>query len=677
MLDRRRFVAALRASAWPFFVIAALHGFGYLEVVSLKFLDVYGRLFAQHTPAPEVVVVAFDRGDLKRFGSDSVRGDQMTRQVLEKLLAADVAAVGIGIAPNFKQPDSPALIATIKAHPARVVVMDTREVLALGLSSAVEPLPELAAQSATLSVHVDVDRVARRQIIAWRAIDSRTGKDTGRFDTSFCFQLAQRALSAAGGASPLGINAQGLLTKNGVAQQDLGPGLGDYLYSSKPNIPMILPRHSTDLELVTYSELLSADFSPARVAGKVVVMGTVADGSQSFQLSFQSLMGAYDTSFFADILGQQTATLLEFARSSDWPAMRALPHGFGYVWVAFWLLLTAWLLVPSARPHQWLVIGLGSGGALVLITLVAFRFGLWLPVFAPLLGIAGITVMMVSSVFRAESSLVAFADITQRALNRLPEPVFVKDSLGRIRMVNESFCRLAGLLPAALNGKLLHEVLPNWRIAKLLAHKGDYSTGKHALDGDTTGAEQFTDAYGRQFELNLITSRLPRAGRQDLLFGLVRAFHAVGEGHDAPATSAQLQLRFTQLDFWARSHGLNALVQRIDIEDFDLLHEAYAPEHVEKLLKQVHERLRRAFVGADAIERSFTPGQFWLMRKLEFSEDTTSQTRHALDLAFNWPFDVAGEKVELTALCASASAPIDANDFAGLSAHIAACYAQV
>jgi predicted signal transduction protein with EAL and GGDEF domain len=118
-------------------------------------------------------------------------------------------------------------------------------------------------------------------------------------------------------------------------------------------------------------------------------------------------------------------------------------------------------------------------------------------------------------------------------------------------------------------------------------------------------------------------------------------------------------------------------VQRIDIEDFDLLHEAYAPEHVEKLLKQVHERLRRAFVGADAIERSFTPGQFWLMRKLEFSEDTTSQTRHALDLAFNWPFDVAGEKVELTALCASASAPIDANDFAGLSAHIAACYAQV
>jgi CHASE2 domain-containing sensor protein/GGDEF domain-containing protein len=673
VLDRLRLIAAFRAIVLPLLVITTLFAFGLMESLSLKVLDLYGQMFATRRPAEQMLIVAYDRFDVRRFGGKVVQSDGMTQSVLTRVLAGKPKAVGLTRVANFDAPDSAGLIALVKANP-NVLLMDRREVTALKVAAEAPPAEELRTQSATQIIQTDVDRIVRRQVLAWPLLDPETEKPTGANENGFCFTLAQLAL---GPHSPLSLDANNVLLVNGKAQAALTSGSGDYAQSLGMPATLILPKHASDMDLVTYQELLAPEFDLQRLAGKVILLGSVVDSSQAFQLSFQSLKTAYDTSFFVDIMAHQVSNLLDVA-DGHWPVMRAPSAFVGYLWGLAWLVLCAWILVPTARPLQWLSIGAGTLGALIGITLLAFYLGWWLPVFAPATGIVLVTIAAISNVFRTESSLKAFADVTQRALNRLPEPVFVKDSLGRIRMVNESFCRLAGMLPKTIIGEALTKVLPYWRTEALLSYPGDYNTGNRHPNEPTdaelnsTPPELFTDAFGRKFELNLITSRLPRAGRQDLVFGLVRTFHAIGDEHDLPANTEALEKRFEQLAFWASKHGLNALVQLISIEDFELLQEAYLPEQVEKLLKHVHERLRRAFSGADALERATQAGHFWLMRKLEFSEDTASQTRHALDLAFNWPFEIAGEKVELTALCAGASAPIDAEDFAGLARHIKA-----
>ncbi len=336
-------------------------------------------------------------------------------------------------------------------------------------------------------------------------------------------------------------------------------------------------------------------------------------------------------------------------------------------WMLMWLYLAAYLLVPTRTALAWFGISSSLILALLGVASIGHLFWFWLPIAAPLLGIVIVCLLTISVVFRNETAMREFVEVTRKVLDQLPEPIYVKDSYGRIRLVNESFCRLADALPEQLVGLPLTLVFPNWCV---LEQNDDEPARPRQLHQSVT-VESFTDLHGKRYHLQSVAAHLPRPGRQDLVFGLIRAFQAIGQEHDQPANDERLHQHFTSCRFWAGKHGQIPLLQLVKIEDFALLQEAYGADAANAQLPLVRERLHRAFPDADHIVLAFEPeGAFWLFRRTGFGDTRSEQTQRALDYAFQYQFEVAGELVSLNALCASATAPLDGIELTELQQHI-------
>jgi PAS domain-containing protein len=336
-------------------------------------------------------------------------------------------------------------------------------------------------------------------------------------------------------------------------------------------------------------------------------------------------------------------------------------------WTLAWLYAAAYWLVPTRTALAWFGISCALIMALLGVATVSHLFSLWLPISAPLLGIVIVCLLTISVVFRNETAMREFVEVTRKVLDQLPEPIYVKDSYGRIRLVNESFCRLADALPEQLVGLPLETVFPDWHVLEQSENENAHLRQLH----QSITTEAFTDLHGKHYQLQSVAAHLPRPGRQDLVFGLIRAFQATGREHDQPADADQLRHHFTSLCFWAGKHGQHPLLQLVKIEDFALLQEAYGIDTANAQLPLVRERLLRAFPDADHIVLDAElEGAFWLFRRSGFGDTRNEQTQRALDYAFQYQFAVAGELVNLNALCASASAPLDGTEFAELQSII-------
>jgi len=505
-------------------------------------------------------------------------------------------------------------------------------------------------------VSQDPDGVSRRFLYSWTSPPQ--AKSTRR-QVSLHYAVVERYLANRGQSERLQFNPDGALLINGKRQLPIRNYAGEYS-SDNMGIGFLIPTHNfADSDLISYEEILSGQFDPKRLAGKIVLIGAInADLERTFTMPFQWSMFSrgYEISYNVDLAAHSIAALLA-AVNDDWPLLHALPSWFKWPWLMAWIFVLCWLLVPIARPWQWLAVGAGMSGALIVITYVAYRFGYWLPVATPMLCIFAATAMTVVRIFRTESSMRDFVSVTQRILNRLPEPVFVKDSMGKLRLVNESFCHLAKSLPNELINQQLTAVFPHWESPALSGN---------ALAPEAAQRERFVDRAGRSFELSIVNSRLPRPGRQDLVFGLIRSFNPIGQEHYAIASVETLARRFELAYFWAQNHHQSVSVELLEVTDHELLAEAYSASEVDKLTCAALDRLRRAFPGADAIERG-QAGRFWLIRRLDLIDDHQVSLQNAIDMAFAWPFDVAGEKVDLQVSAFGKQAPRDGDQFAVLA----------
>ncbi len=625
-LDRPRWIAALRGMWAPWVLVCVLFWIGLLEHAGLKSADLFAWLGAQKNSPNDVVLVQASQDDVQQFGAMAIRSGDTALQLVKQINAVEPRAVVV--MRGALAPSSSAALTNTSARTLVEADIDT----------------PASPSRPTFSALRDTDRVVRRTLLG--EFDA-----TGKRSPSLVLRAVE--LSTQQNAE---LSAQHI-HMGGRTLFELATGEGEYVRNGT-KLSALIPRQTrAPLASLSFAQALA---SSNQLRGKIVVLAGLADADAlryqlpqhsdwfgSGRLTHQALEFS-DEATRAEVAAEQIGSLLT-ATTGKTQALR----GWNFVSVVTWtfaiMLLCAWALVPTSTPKQWVAIAVGSITVLWLMAAVAFEWGIWIPVVAPTLGILLLSLVAVTTVFRIEQNLRAFADVTQRALNRLPEPVFVKDSLGRIRIVNESFARLSGYLPNQLIGKNLSDVLPDWPILSLLQHSGDYETGKVAHD-EKSAPEHFVDAFGREYELNLLTARLPRPGRQDLIYALIRSCHATGDRHELQSTLEALEKRAQQLRFWANHKQQRACIDWLQIEDFDLLLEAYSNEQVEVLLRRVLERLRRAFASSFAIERDLRDGIFCLMRILPASSDEASRgslTRHALDVAFGFEFEIDGESIEL------------------------------
>jgi PAS domain S-box-containing protein len=622
----------------PWLLVCLLFWIGMLEHAGLKSADWFARLGALARSNGDVILIQADAQDAKQFGAKAIRSGEITERLLEQIELSEPRAV---VVMRGAIPDAAITERTNQSTSEAIGQRTARLVFEADIDS------ESSAKRPLFSAPRDTDRVVRRTLLAERSNTTPV--------PSLVLRAAEIALQDAA------IIENTRIVLSGAVIAELATGEGEYVRNGTSLSALIPPYTRAPLEILSFADVLQTGKS---VRGKVVVVAGLADpDALRYQLPQHSdwfghgrlthqALEFSDEATRGEVAAEQIRNLLSAAAGKT----HAL-QGWNFFAVAAWtfvlMLLCAWALVPTSKLRQWLLIGGGGVAGLWLLGAVCFHWGVWIPVVAPTLGIILLSLIAITMVFRIEQNLRAFADVTQRALNRLPEPVFVKDSLGRIRLVNESFARLSGYLPNQLIGQNLSEVLPKWPILSLLEHSGDYETGRLSHD-ERAAPEHFVDAFGREYELNLLTARLPRPGRQDLIFALIRSCHATGDLHEARSSFELLDQRAQQLRFWAQHKQQHACVDWLQIEDFELLLEAYSSEQVEQLLRRVLERLRRAFASCFALERDMRDGTFCLLRIMPASSNDAgieSLTRHALDVAFGFEFEIEGETIELRVRC--------------------------
>jgi CHASE2 domain-containing sensor protein/GGDEF domain-containing protein len=593
-----------------------------LERWSLQAFDWCTSFYASSEPSKYVTAIGISDEDLKLFANP--RGKETMLKVLEALKPSQPKAIFFteGLNPAgepFLQEFVDSLLQIKHGYALTTTTLSEGQTL----SELPEPIQRMhRTQRLFLGVsYSDYDAIVRRFLL-------------GRIDGDHYFpSLSVRTARAYFDDDPNKLTqaADGTLTINGVHYDKLGQRFGEYQIAVNDNVSdtlLIAPKHWGGVDLYSFGDVLAGKVPVQNLKDRIVFVGT---HTTSLTALLNMTPGSSWNSI-KDFSPPQRAALMTdhliTAVLGETPIIKALPNWLNIVWISVWTLLAVYLMAPFDAPRIWLWRASALAGVMVAISLFAFRYGYWLSVVPALLGIAASSAETIRKALINERSLRDFVDVTQSVLDRLPEPVFVKDDHGRIRLVNEALCRLLAAEPKALIGAPLVSVWPQFA----------------ALPG--SGEAELTDRFGRQFKVQIELSSLPpRMANEKLVFGMIRAMEPLQARSVEPVET--FEKRFALCQARAQRLGEKTWLIWIQIDDLADVREVLGHATAESYHQQISNRLHSAFPTMDSIT-TLSNDQFLIVENVQTLH---SSARELLQGAFSWPITINDERVEAELSC--------------------------
>jgi len=390
--------AALRAGAVSGGIVCALvlalRALGWLQPLDLALYDQDLRRFGSAPAvASPLLLVEIREEDIREQGHWPI-SDRTLATALRTLLDADVAAIGLDLYRDL--PVAPGVAAfdrLLREEPRVVAVHKFGALDTEGIGGPSDLGPDRIGFNDLL---LDPDGVVRRALLY-------QDDGVGDVQPSFALVLALRAL-AAQGVQPAPDPQQPEWLRLGAATlRPFGARDGGYAAVDDSGYQLLLDhaRPPRSFESVSLGELLRGEVDPARLRGRVVVVGSNA---KSLPDNFRVPGGAIVPGL--ELHAHTVDQLLRLA-SGDARPLGLLPDSVEAALVlAVALAGCALGLGVPGRP----VLGTGAliatvaagSSALWLAGALAFRAGLWLPMAGPLLAWVGSVGIVTSWVARRE-----------------------------------------------------------------------------------------------------------------------------------------------------------------------------------------------------------------------------------------------------------------------------------
>lgn len=606
---------ALRLAVPVFLFVLLLRLTGLIEGVGLQIYDAFNR-FGVGPPSERVVVIGFGDTDFATY-PDYPFSDQLLADVLGKVQTGQPRAVLLNLLRDVPvQEGHEALLERYRAMPnlyglAAITPLAREDIPA-------PPVLRDAGRFGFLQSMDDSGDFTRRTLLGYRAGD----------------QLLESVLlkvvrAAAGTEVRIDDDNQLILGSQRVPQSL--PTFGEYQPAltalwedlSAPRVDGLvgysIPFQSRRIPVVSFAELLSAEFDAARLQDKVVLIGNSSLSLQRPTLTPLTEMqgrGLSGVEFNAAVIDNLLAL-----SEGEGRGLRSLPE-----WLEYLLLgLVAWLSVWRFMVYRSLWWGVARGVALLVVVsalgYAAFRSGWWLPLAAIGATLLAAVLAVIDNLLRAadgQRRLVAFMG---QIFDRLPEPMYVLDHHATFRLVNEGFSRLAGAPPHELIGQPADQ----WLLPRR----------------DESAALELR-APGRTYRLEVELSNMTDEHGRPLTLGLVRAVSPPTETLDA---DRHRQTAVRTALWWAeRGRGTLVLgsVRVLDPELVDTaLGEATLPRAEDALLL----RLRNAFPDALDLWRS-APGEVLLLLARDPGFDA-ARFLQLLRQSLSWALQVGDQPLEL------------------------------
>jgi len=556
--------------------LSALRATGVLQSAELYLFDAATRTLPDQPPHPDMTVVSITEEDVQQYGWPL--SDRLLALTITKLQAHTPAVIGLDLYRSSPRPPGNQDLVQAMAADNLIAIMNVGGNMPQG---DVPPPPTVPWDRVGFNdLPVDRDGAIRRTLVYVKS--SPDGYYSFGLRVVMAFLGPQGALTI----------DENQLRLGDAELERLPPFAGGYATVDNRGYQILSRYHSRAVPAaeISISQVLSDQFDPADVQGKIVLIGTTAPSLKDYFFTPYSSGHSSDRTMAGVVIHAQIIShLLNLATGEMRPYRFLLPAG-EWLWLLGWCL-AAGSLAWGVRQPGWLLF---LGGGMVIVVMAIGWAGItqmiWLPMAEPALGVVatGIAVMAYKLLYRS----------THDALTGLPN----RDAfLGSI----EGALKKATAKPdgAATAPHALEEAIPAPVIVVFMDINRfkviNESLGHHAGD-------QVLQLMAERLKQHMPpTARLARVGGDE--FALLLTGYDVGAAGQhmdqlQMAISTPLQLNGQKLSSTV-SMGMAISQARLGYKPADLLRDAHTAMYRAKALGKARYEIFAAGMLTEAVNR--------------------------------------------------------------------------
>ncbi|MEC4895711.1 MAG: CHASE2 domain-containing protein [Oscillatoria sp. PMC 1051.18] len=479
-------------------------------------LAVYDQMFRlrdwrdRQTFDDRFLIVEINEEDIQQVGKWPIP-DGVMAQLLQKLNASQPRAIGLDIYRDLAvEPGHEEFVEVSSRIPNLIGI----EKLEAKNTPAVPPPPQLSEKDRVgfNDVVTDADGKVRRFLLY--------SHQNGKLHTSFALKLALLYLeSEAITPQPATINPDYLQLGKGVFRS-FKTNDGAYIRTDAKGYQVLANYvHPGKFRKVSMGDVLSDRVSADLVRDRLVLIGWTASSVKDFFLIPYSTSFSQDPQLFSGVeLHANFISQILSAAISGRSLMRVLPELLEWLWILGWALVGAIIISSSPNPLQGSV---ALSIAAVVLTggaYLAFLVGWWLPLVPPWLGLIGSAMVVTSQLAHQQEELKRSQEFLQSVIDKIPDPIFVKDKDYRWIILNQAFCDFSGYSLGELLGKTDRNIFPANEAYVF------WSQDRFVFENNTAceNEEKFTDAQGMTHLIATKRSLHQDAAGNVFLVGVIR-----------------------------------------------------------------------------------------------------------------------------------------------------------
>lgn len=369
--------------------LSALRATGLLQPAELYLFDAAIRTLPDQPPRSDMTVVSITEEDVQQYGWPL--SDRLLALTINRLQAHDPAVIGLDLYRSSpRMPGHQELVQEMEADNL-IAIMHVGGNLPQGDVPAPPTVPWERVGFNDLPV--DRDGAIRRTLVYVKA--SPDGYYSFGLRVVMAFLGAQGALTVDEDRLQLGE----------AELERLRPFAGGYATVDSRGYQILGRYHSRTIPAaeISISQLLSGQFDPADVAGKIVLIGTTAPSLKDYFFTPFSSDNSSERTMAGVVIHAHIISHLLNLANGEMRSYRFLPAAGEWLWLLGWCVAAGSLAWGIRRPGWLLFLGGSMVVAVLAIGWVGVTQIIWLPMAEPALGVVatGVAVMAYKLLYRS------------------------------------------------------------------------------------------------------------------------------------------------------------------------------------------------------------------------------------------------------------------------------------
>ncbi|MEK0084022.1 CHASE2 domain-containing protein [Benzoatithermus flavus] len=370
--------------------VLGLRSTGVLQPLELRAYDALLRLVRLGAPSdPRITLVLAREADLTRY--DWPLSDDVLAEALERILAHEPRAIGLDLFRDRPVPPGHERLARLLHDDPRVfAVMAYPD--ATGDGVAPPPAIDDPGRIGFADMVTDPDGIVRRGLLLLG------GGDEAHW--SLALRLAIAYLAPAGIVPTGGEEDPRLLRLGATTYLPLQAHDGGYAGIDDGGYQFLLayPAGRAGFTILSLGQVLAGDSDPAALAGRVVIVGTMAESvKDTFLTPLTGEAGMPGAELHAQITSQLVRQALGEARP-----LRPVPWPVDAAWTGLWCLLGGLAALGMRRWHILPLVVVAGPGTLFTVAFGLLAFGYWIALLPPLFGAVATMLLQAGHLFHRE-----------------------------------------------------------------------------------------------------------------------------------------------------------------------------------------------------------------------------------------------------------------------------------